>query len=348
LGNESRVTNLSDEQIIAKANKLVQEMTLEEKASLCSGEDMWRLKTITRLGLSEVSVADGPHGLRKQIEKKDNLGIGESIPAVCFPTSSALACSFDTKLAYEVGKALGEECLKEGVSVILGPGANQKRSPLCGRNFEYFSEDPILTGEMAAAMINGVQSQGIGTSLKHFAVNNQESHRMSIDAIVDERALRETYLRGFEIAIKKGKPWTVMCAYNKLNGIYCSENPYLLTKILRDEWGFEGLVVSDWGAVNDRAKGVKAGLDLEMPGSSGYHDRKIVAAVRENILSEDELDLVVKRNVSLILKSIQSKKEDVSCDMDAHHQLSIRAEAESAVLLTRIISFPVISRRRLP
>ena len=333
MGNVSGVKKLSDEQIMVKANQLLQEMTLEEKASLCSGEDMWKLKSIERLGLSEVFVADGPHGLRKQVKSKDNLGIGESIPAVCFPTSSALACSFDTKLAYEVGKALGEECLKEGVSVILGPGANQKRSPLCGRNFEYFSEDPLLTGEMAAAMINGIQSQGVGTSLKHFAVNNQERRRMSIDAIVDERALRETYLRGFEIAVKKGKPWTVMCAYNKLNGTYCSENPYLLTKILRDEWGFEGLVVSDWGAVNNRAKGIKAGLDLEMPGSKGYNDRKIVAAVHEGSLYEDELDLVVERNLALILKSIQSKKEDVYCDMDAHHQLAIRAEAESAVLL---------------
>lgn len=321
------------EDFLVQAKKIVREMTLEEKASLCSGEDMWRLKSIERLGLSEIFVADGPHGLRKQIREKDNLGIGESVPAVCFPTSSALACSFDTGLAHEIGRALGEECLKEGVSVILGPGANQKRSPLCGRNFEYFSEDPLLTGEMAAAMIKGVQSQGIGTSLKHFAVNNQERRRMSINAIVDERALRETYLQGFEIAVKKGKPWTVMCAYNKVNDTYCSENTYLLTKILRDEWGFEGLVVSDWGAVYDRIKGIKAGLDLEMPGSNGYNDRKIVAAVRDKALSEDELDRSVERIVTLILKGIKSRKEGISCDMEAHHRLAVRAEAESAVLL---------------
>jgi beta-glucosidase len=254
-----------------KAKKLVAQMTLEEKASLCSGKDCWTLKPIERLELHSVMMCDGPHGLRKQIGETDNLGIGDSLPSTCFPTASALACSFDVALAYEVGEAIGEECLQEEVSVILGPGVNMKRSPHCGRNFEYYSEDPLLSGELAAEFIKGVQSTGVGTSLKHFAVNNQERRRMTVNAVVDERTLRETYLKAFEIAVKKGKPKTVMCAYNRLNGEYCSENQELLTKILRDEWGFDGIVVSDWGAVNDLALGVAAGLDLEMPGSMGIN-----------------------------------------------------------------------------
>ncbi|MHB8128704.1 MAG: glycoside hydrolase family 3 N-terminal domain-containing protein, partial [Mobilitalea sp.] len=266
-------------------------MTLEEKAGLCSGEDFWTLKSVERLGLNSIMITDGPHGLRKKAGSDDNMGIGESVPAVCFPTASSLACSFDRDLAYKVGKALGEECLQEGVAVLLGPGANQKRSPLCGRNFEYFSEDPMLSGEMAAGMIQGVQSMGVGTSLKHFAVNNQERLRMTVSAVVEERSLRETYLKAFEIAVKKGKPRTVMCAYNRLNGVYCSENEMLLTKILREEWGFDGLVMSDWGAVNDRVLGVKAGLDLEMPGCCGINDAKIVAAVKDKSLTEQELGL---------------------------------------------------------
>ena len=327
------VKSLTDEQITAKAKELVREMTLEEKASLCSGEDVWHLKSIERLGLSSILVTDGPHGLRKQVDRTDELGIGESAPAVCFPTASAFACSFDRELAYEIGKALGEECLKEGISVLLGPGANQKRSPLCGRNFEYYSEDPLLSGEMAAAFIQGVQSMGVGTSLKHYAANNQETRRMSIDVIVDERALRDIYLRGFEIAVKKGKPWTVMCAYNKVNGTYCSDNAYLLTEILRNEWGFKGLVISDWGAVNNRVKGISAGLDLEMPGNKGYNDKKIIEAVQKKTLPESDLDIVAERIVELILKSMRTRKEHAPCDMDAHHRLAVDAHKQSAVLL---------------
>lgn len=328
-------TKINEPEIAIKEKicELVTQMTLEEKVSLCSGKDFWRLKAIERLGLSTIMVADGPHGLRKQLESDDNLGIGDSVPAVCFPTASALACSFDKNLVYEVGKALGEECLQEEVSVILGPGANQKRSPLCGRNFEYFSEDPLLTGEMAASMIQGVQSQGIGTSLKHFAVNNQEKRRMTVNAVVDERALRETYLKGFEIAVKKGKPWTVMCAYNRLNGTYCSENPYLFTHILREEWGFEGLVVSDWGAVNNRVLGIKSGEDLEMPGSNGINDVKIMEAVKNGELLESDLDKAVCRITELILKSLQAKKSNYKYDVEEHHNLAIRAAEESAVLL---------------
>lgn len=324
---------MNEEDLNKRASELVAQMTLEEKAGLCSGKDSWALKSVKRLGINQVMVADGPHGLRKQTGDQDNFGIGDSVPAVCFPTASALACSFDRKLMFEVGKALGEECLQEEVSVLLGPGANQKRSPLCGRNFEYFSEDPLLTGEMAAAMIKGVQSQGIGTSLKHFAVNNQEKRRLTVSAVIDERALREIYLKGFEIAVKKGKPWTVMCAYNRLNGTYCSENEYLLTKILREEWGFDGVVVSDWGAVCDRVLGVKAGLDIEMPSSNGINDAKIITAVKNKALSVKDLDKAVCRITKLILKSMEAKKKDYRYDVKKHHELAVRAAQEAAVLL---------------
>ena len=316
-----------------EAEKLVAQMTLEEKASLCSGKDCWTLKPIERLGLHSVMMCDGPHGLRKQIGETDNLGIGDSLPSTCFPTASALACSFDVALAYEVGEAIGEECLQEEVSVILGPGVNMKRSPYCGRNFEYYSEDPLLSGELAAEFIKGVQSTGVGTSLKHFAVNNQERRRMTVNAVVDERTLRETYLKAFEIAVKKGKPKTVMCAYNRLNGEYCSENQELLTKILRDEWGFDGIVVSDWGAVNDRPLGVAAGLDLEMPGSMGINDAKIVAAVREGRLPEAVLDRTAVRMTKFILECMAAKKPGYRYDAEVHHRLAVRAALQSAVLL---------------
>lgn len=316
-----------------KAKELVSQMTLEEKAGLCSGEDCWNLKSIERLGIDSIRVSDGPHGLRKQIGAADNLGIGDSVPAVCFPTASALACSFDRELVYRIGKAIGEECVQEEVSVVLGPAINQKRSPLCGRNFEYLSEDPMLSGELAASMIQGIQSTGTGTSLKHFAVNNQEKHRMTINAVVDERTLREIYLKAFEIAVKKGKPDTVMCSYNKLNGEYSSENKYLLTDILREEWGFDGVVVSDWGAVHDRVLGIEAGLDVEMPGNNGYNDAKIIAAVKNKTLSEEALDKAACRVTELILKGILNKKEGYQCDKEEHHKLSIKAAEQSAVLL---------------
>ncbi len=319
--------------IRTKAEELVAMMTLEEKASLCSGKDCWNLKEIPRLGLETIMVDDGPHGLRKQIGSTDNLGIGDSLPAVCFPTASAMACSFDVELAKEVGRAIGEECLQEEVSVILGPGANQKRSPLCGRNFEYYSEDPLVSGEMATGMIQGVQSTGIGTSLKHFAVNNQERRRMTVSAVVDERALRETYLKAFEIAVKKGMPTTVMCAYNRLNGEYCSENHELLTEILRKDWGFKGLVVSDWGAVNNRSLGVAAGMDLEMPGSMGINDAKLVAAVKEGELSEEKLNLSAVRITELILKQMESKQRNYHYDAEKHHALAVKAAEQSIVLL---------------
>jgi beta-glucosidase len=325
--------NYEDTNFKEQAKALVAQMTLEEKAGLCSGQDCWTTKPINRLGLESISMMDGPHGLRKQIGKGDNLGIGDSVPAVCFPTASALACSFDRDLLHRIGEAIAEECLAEGVSLILGPGVNQKRNPLCGRNFEYFSEDPLVSGELAAAMIQGVQSKGIGTSLKHFAVNNQEKHRMTINAVVDERALREIYLKAFQIAVEKGKPDTVMCSYNRVNGEYASENKYLLTDILRKEWGFDGAVISDWGAVNDRVSGIKAGLDLEMPGNNGYNDKKVVRAVNEGALTMEELNRTACNVTELVLKGMHYRNKSWSCSKEEHHQLAVKAAEQSAVLL---------------
>lgn len=330
--------NLSDHletqnSINNKAKELVSKMTLEEKASLCSGKNYWKLKSITRLGLDTITMTDGPNGLRKQITGGDNLGIGESVPAVCFPTASAAACSFDRDLVEKIGAALGEECRSEDVAVIFGPAANQKRSPLCGRNFEYYSEDPLLTGELAASLIKGIESTGTGTSLKHFAVNNQEKRRMTINAVVDERTLYDTYLRGFEIAVKKGRPAAVMCAYNKLNGTYCSENKYLLTDILRNKWGYKGAVISDWGAVHIRTLGIKAGLDLEMPGNGGVNDRKITEAVKNGTLLEKDLDKAAVNVTALILKGLFQRKNTKRYDAEKHHALAVSAAEQSAVLL---------------
>ncbi len=315
------------------SKELVKQMTLEEKASLCSGLDFWRMKGVERLGLPSVMVTDGPHGLRKQQGASDALAINNSAPATCFPTASAAACSFDPTLLREIGEALGEECLQEDVAVILGPGANIKRSPLCGRNFEYFSEDPLLSGTLAAAWIQGVQSKGVGTSLKHFACNNQETRRMVSNSLVDERALREIYLASFEHAVKQGQPQTVMCSYNQINGEHLSENKRMLTDILRGEWGFSGIVMTDWGAVCGRVKGLLAGLDLEMPGSQGYHDGKIVAAVKSKELPESVLDETAERIVELILRAAENRKEGYRYDAKAHHNLACRAAAESTVLL---------------
>jgi len=318
-----------------KIFKILSELTLEEKASLCSGKDFWSLKEIERFDIPSLLLTDGPHGLRKQKHGSDHLGLNASNPATCFPTASALGASWDRELLGEIGIALGDECREEKVSILLGPGVNSKRSPLCGRNFEYFSEDPYLSGELGAAKINAIQSRGIGTSLKHFAANNQETFRMSIDTIVDERTLRELYLSAFEIAVKKAHPWSVMCSYNQLNGEYCSESGLLLTKILRDEWKFKGIVLSDWGATVDRVKGVSAGLDLEMPGSSSETDEAIVAAVRNGELPESQLDTVVKRILELICKSSRTLKDHALFKHvpEDHHEIARRAASESMVLL---------------
>ena len=278
-------------------------------------------------------LTDGPHGLRKQTVSGERIDLNASVPTTCFPTAAALAATWNRDLVYRVGEALAQECLAEKVAILLGPGANIKRSPLCGRNFEYFSEDPYLTGEMAKAHIRGVQSKGIGTALKHYAANNQESRRMSIDAIVDERALREIYLTGFEIAVRGARPATVMCAYNRLNGTYCSEHRRLLTEILRDEWGYAGVVVSDWGAVNQRVKGLAAGLDLEMPGSRGQNDAVLVKAVEAGELDETVLDRAVERLLTLTLRLTGVLKEDASYDRNAHHALARQVAGEAAVLL---------------
>lgn len=314
-------------------NEIVAQMTLEEKAALCAGADFWHSQGLARLGLAPAMLTDGPHGLRKQLESSDHLGINNSVPATCFPTASATACSFDTALMHEIGTALGEECLQEDVAVLLGPGANIKRSPLCGRNFEYISEDPYLTGEIASALIAGVQSKGVGVSMKHFAANNQEKARMVSDSIIDARALREIYLSGFETAVKKEQPWTLMCSYNKINGVYACENERLLTEILRDEWGFEGLVVTDWGAMDSRPDAIKAGLDLEMPGPSAANTQKIITAIGNGSLSAQALDACVTRIVALLLKAQETRTPGFSYDGDAHNALARRAAAESAVLL---------------
>jgi beta-glucosidase len=313
--------------------KIISQMTLEEKASLCSGLDFWNTKGIERLGIPSIMVTDGPHGLRKQAEGADHLGIYTSIPATCFPSAVGLASTWNKELIKQVGVALGEECQAENVGVLLGPGANIKRSPLCGRNFEYFSEDPYLSSQMAANHVKGVQSQGVGTSLKHFAANNQEHRRMSVDAIVDERTLREIYLASFEDVIKEAQPWTVMSAYNKVNGEYASENNYLLNDILKDEWGFEGFVVSDWGAVNERVASLANGLELEMPSSFGIGEKKIVDAVNCGELAVEKLDQAAERLLYIIFKAYDNQLENAVYSKDAHHQLAREVASESMVML---------------
>lgn len=309
------------------------ELTLEEKASLCLGSDFWHTAPVERLGIPRIMVSDGPHGLRAQLEAGDHVGIGGSAPATCFPTASALGSSWNPELFRTVGEALGREAKKLGVSVVLGPGINMKRSPLCGRNFEYVSEDPWLAGELATAMVQGTQSQGIGTSLKHYAANNQEDDRLRVSAEVDDRTLREVYLPAFERVVKLSQPWTVMCAYNKVNGVYCSEHHWLLTEVLREEWGFEGLVVSDWGAVHDRVAALRGGLDLEMPPNLGVSDAAIVTAVRDGSLHESIVDDSVSRVLQLVDRSQPALAARGEFDFDEHHALARRAAHESAVLL---------------
>lgn len=313
--------------------EMVRKMSLEEKAGLCSGADFWHTKAVERLDVPQMMVSDGPHGLRKQEETADHLGLDESVKAVCFPAGCATAASFDRKLLRTLGETLGKECQAEGIGVLLGPAVNIKRSPLCGRNFEYFSEDPYLAGQMASSYIKGVQSKGVGTSIKHFLANNQEHRRMSSSSEVDERTLREIYLPAFEEAVKKAKPWTVMCSYNRINGVYAAQNKKYLTDVLRGEWGFDGFVVSDWGAVNDRVADLEAGLELEMPSSFGINDKKIVEAVEKGELSEEVLDKAVERILSIVAKSAENRKEGAVYDKEEDHRLARRIAAESMVLL---------------
>lgn len=322
-----------------KARDLVAQMTLEEKASLCSGKNFWETKAVERLGVASFMVTDGPHGLRRQAGESDHLGLNASVPATCFPTAAAMACSFDPSLMHRMGAALGEECRTEQVGIILSPAANIKRSPLCGRNFEYFSEDPLLTGEIAAGLIAGIQSQNVGTSMKHYLANNQERARVSSNSVVDERALREIYLAGFETAIKKAQPWTLMCSYNMINGTYASDNKRLMSDVPRGEWGFEGAIMTDWGAMNDRVEAIKAGLDLEMPGPSDGNDALIVQAVREGTLTEAQVDACAARITELALRVAQNKV--TAYDQDAHHELARQIARESAVLLRNGTALPL-------
>lgn len=317
------------------------------KASLCSGADFWHTKAIDRLNIPAAMVSDGPHGIRKQESLADHMGVAESIKAIGFPTASAMACSFDRDLLHKVGDALGEECVAEDLAVLLGPGINMKRSPICGRNFEYYSEDPVVAGELGAAFVNGVQEHGVGTSLKHFAANNQEWRRMSISAEIDERTLREIYLAAFETVVKKAQPWTIMCSYNRINGVYSCENDWLLNKVLRDEWGFEGLVMTDWGAMDERVPSLKAGLDLEMPDCHGETDKLIVKAVQSGELEESVLDAAVERILTMVDKYLTARKGidpasmvhplpssvERGYDVAAHHALARTTAEQSAVLL---------------
>ncbi|MCR5672252.1 MAG: glycoside hydrolase family 3 C-terminal domain-containing protein [Lachnospiraceae bacterium] len=317
----------------SRIKSLIKKLTLEEKVSLCSGSDYWHTTEIKRLDIPCVMVSDGPNGLRKQDVDSEDAGVNTSIKAVCFPAGVNLAATFDPDIVQKVGETIGSECQAENVAVILGPGTNIKRSPLCGRNFEYYSEDPYLAGKIAAAFIRGVQSKGVGTSLKHFCANNQEFRRNSYDSRIDERTLREIYLKSFEIAVKESAPWTVMCSYNLVNGVQMSQNKRLLTDILRDEWGFEGLVMSDWGAVRDRIKGIMAGLDLEMPSSEGAYDELVVQAVRDGELSEEDLDRCVERVLSLVARATEEHDDDTRWDKEEHHLLARDYADESIVLL---------------
>lgn len=308
---------------------LIAELTLEEKASLLSGKDLWSTKAIERLHIPSIFMTDGPHGLRKS----EGLDIAKSVPATCFPTASALASSWNTQLAQEVGQALGKESQENNVQVLLGPGINMKRSPLGGRNFEYFSEDPVLSGYLASAYIDGVQGEGVGVSLKHFAANNQEFERMKNDSRVDSLALHEIYLRAFEIAVKKSQPWSVMMSYNLLNGTYSAENGFLMQTMLRESWGFKGITISDWGAVNDPVQSVRSGLNLEMPGGNVASIKKIVSAVKNKTLTIEDVD----RRVSELLKGIfavdATRHTEERFDREEHNELARRAASESIVLL---------------
>ena len=316
-----------------KHTDIVSKMTLEQKAKIVSGKDYWHLEGFEELGLPEIQVTDGPHGLRKQNPNDKTVGLGGSYPATCFPPASLSGCSWDPALLEAEGEAMAEECLQEKVSVLLGPGTNIKRAPTCGRNFEYFSEDPYLAGKCSAAVIRGIQSKGVGTSLKHFAANSQEAYRMTISEVVDERALREIYFPAFEIAVKEAQPWTIMNSYNRINGVYASQSKWLLDDVARKEWGFEGLFVTDWGASVDRIPGLKAGTDLEMPTSGDLNETLIIKAVECGKLDEAILDERVDAIVDLILKSKPALECEHTYDMEAHHQVAARVAEGSMQLL---------------
>ncbi len=316
-----------------KLKDLISQMTLEEKASLCSGLDFWHTKGIERLGIPSGMVSDGPHGLRKQDQTADHLGINDSIKAVCFPAGCATASSFDRDLLRKLGETLGEECQAEDVSTILGPAMNIKRSPLCGRNFEYYSEDPLVSTEMAGAFVHGVQSKHVGTSPKHFMANNQEYHRMTSSSEMDERTMREIYLASFEGMVRKEKPWTIMNSYNKLNGTYLCENKEMLIDILRKEWGFDGYVMTDWGAMNERVEALKAGCNLEMPSCGGATDAEIAAAVQEGELEEAVLDKRCEEFLNIIFRYEENREKKAVFQLERDHGIARQMEEECMVLL---------------
>lgn len=317
-----------------KLQEIVANMTLEEKAAFLSGKNVWQTRDFERLGIPSIFCSDGPHGIRKQAGAGDHLGLNASQPATCFPTAAAIANSWDEKLGKELGEALGEEASAQEVNVLLGPGLNIKRSPLCGRNFEYFSEDPYLSGKMAASYIKGIQSQGVYACPKHFAVNSQELRRMAMNSVLDERTLREIYLTGFEIAVKEGGAKSIMTSYNEINGTYANENKHLLQEILRKEWGFDGIVITDWGGSNDHVQGVAAGSTLEMPSPGLDSAREIIRAVNSNTLKPEELDACVADLLGAVLTLTNpSAERKHSFDENSHHELARRAAGESAVLL---------------
>lgn len=332
---------------VKRSEELVKQMTLDEKVLLCSGLDFWHTKPIERLDLPSVMMTDGPHGMRKEDPNDKTVGMKKSIPATCFPPACTCASTWNTDLLGKMGACIADEARDQEVITVLGPGINIKRSPKGGRNFEYYSEDPYLAGRLAAAYIQGVQGKGIGTSLKHFAVNSQEYLRMSISEVVDERTFREIYLPAFEYAVKEAQPATVMCSYNRINGTFASENKYLLTDILRDEWGYKGIVVSDWGATNQREKGVAAGLDLEMPSSMGYGENRIHAALKEGTLQEEELDVIVRRMVQYILRYSQEITPDFQYDYEISHAVARKVGAEGAVLLKNEGILPLAKGKKI-
>ena len=318
-----------------KHEDIIKQLTLEEKAHLLSGRDFWQTQSVKRLGVKNMTLSDGPHGVRKQPEGGDQLGLGGSLPATCFPTAATMANSWDPELGEALGRMLGEEAASEDVCVLLGPGLNIKRNPFCGRNFEYFSEDPYLAGKMAAGYIRGIQANGISACPKHFAANNTELRRMASDSVIDERTLREIYLTGFEIAVKEGNPKSIMSSYNMVNSVYANENQHLLQEILRDTWGFDGFVVSDWGANNDFTDGVRAGSNLEMPGTGGDGPRQLMKAVEEGRISEEEVDRRVDEllDVMLLTRKAVDPLKDKPFDIEAHHDFARKASEESIVLL---------------
>ena len=314
---------------------IIKQMTLEEKCYLFSGKDFWQTRSVERLGVPSMTLSDGPHGIRKQEGAGDQLGLNGSLPATCYPTAATIANSWDTALGEEIGEHLGTEAASQGVGTLLGPGLNIKRSPFCGRNFEYFSEDPYLAGKMAASYIRGIQKNGVAACPKHFAANSQELRRMASDSVMDERTLREIYLTGFEIAVKEGRARSIMSAYNRINGVYANENEHLLQEILRDEWGFDGFVVSDWGASNDHTEGVRAGSHLEMPTTGGDSDLELIEAVKSGRFSQELLDQRVDELLDVILSVTKSIKplEGKPFDVEKHHAMAAKASEQSIVLL---------------